>query len=169
MARLPIKIYPDPVLKQKAMPVTTFDTKLKKLLDDMAETMYEAHGVGLAANQIGSLERIVVIDVSEDRNELRHLVNPEIIERSGKKKGEEGCLSIPNYRDNVERSTTLKVRAQDATGKHFEFEADGLLAVCIQHEIDHLDGILFIDRLSRLKREFFKKWLEREALLDNTD
>ncbi len=169
MARLPIKIYPDPILKQKASPVTVFDAKLKKLLDDMAETMYEAHGVGLAANQIGSLERIVVVDVSEDRNELLHLINPEILNRNGKKKGEEGCLSIPGFRDNVERSSSLTLRAQDATGKQFEIEADGLLAVCIQHEIDHLDGILFVDRLSRLKREFFKKWLEKEGPLENTD
>jgi len=162
MALLDIKIYPDPILKQKAEDVTVFDQKLEKLLDDMAQTMYAAPGVGLAAPQIGICQRVAVVDVSEDRNDLIHLVNPEIILREGKKSGEEGCLSIPEYRDTVERSASISVRAFDKKGKQFEFDATDLLSVCVQHELDHLDGVLFVDRLSRLKRELFKKWVQKQ-------
>lgn len=161
MANLEIKIYPDPVLKEKAKPVTTFDSKLKKFVENMIETMYVESGIGLAANQVGSLERVFVVDVSEDGNNPLVFINPEITERSGKKKGEEGCLSIPSYRDVVERSTTITIKAQDISGQEFTLQADGLMAVCIQHELDHLDGILFVDRLSHLKKQLFKKWLEK--------
>lgn len=157
-----LRFFPDPVLTKAATAVTKFDTPLRTLLKDMGETMYDAGGIGLAAPQIGISERIVVIDVSEDRNDLMFLVNPEIIKKSGKRSGEEGCLSIPGYREIVERSDLVTVRAQDESGKEFEFEADGLLSVCVQHEIDHLDGVLFIDRLSRLKKELFKKWLIKQ-------
>jgi len=161
MASLEIKIYPDPVLKEKAKPITTFDSKLKKFVENMIETMYVESGVGLAANQVGSLERVFVVDVSEDGNSPLVFINPEIVERSGKKKGEEGCLSIPSYRDIVERSSIITVKAQDLSGQEFTLQAEGLMAVCIQHELDHLDGILFVDRLSHLKKQLFKKWLEK--------
>jgi peptide deformylase len=161
MAHLPIKIYPDPVLKEKAQVVTTFDSKIKKLAEDMIETMYKEEGVGLAANQVGSLSRIFVLDVSENGDDPVPFINPEIIKKAGKKKGDEGCLSIPGFREIVERSETITVKAQDVEGNFFELEAEGLLSVCIQHELDHLDGILFIDRLSHLKKQLFKKWLEK--------
>jgi peptide deformylase len=161
MASLEIKIYPDPVLKEKAKPITTFDSKLKTFVENMIETMYVESGVGLAANQVGSLERVFVVDVSEDGNSPLVFINPEIVERSGKKKGEEGCLSIPSYRDIVERSSIITVKAQDLSGQEFTLQAEGLMAVCIQHELDHLDGILFVDRLSHLKKQLFKKWLEK--------
>lgn len=157
-----IVIFPDPVLKQVAQPVSSFDRALHKLLDDMAHTMYEAPGVGLAANQVGELTRVAVVDVSRDQDELIELINPEIVSRQGKTSGEEGCLSIPDYRDVVERSERISVKYLDRSGKPLTLEADGLLSVCIQHEIDHLDGVLFVDRLSRLKRELFKKWLKKQ-------
>ena len=163
MAKLNLRFYPDPVLKQKTDLVTEFNSKLDKFLNDMADTMYAEKGVGLAAPQVGSLQRITVIDVSEERNDLKFFINPEIIKKQGKSSGEEGCLSIPGYRDVVERGDIITVRAQDKDGNPFELEASGLLAVCLQHEIDHLDGILFTDRLSRLKRELFKKWYKKQT------
>ncbi len=162
MTILDLRIFPDPVLKQKATPVVAFDSNLKTLLKNMAETMYYEKGVGLAAPQVGITHRLVTIDVSEERTDLKLLVNPEIIKKQGKCSGEEGCLSIPGYRDVVERSEIITVKAQDPDGEVIEFEASGLLSVCIQHEIDHLDGVLFIDRLSRLKKELFKKWLKKQ-------
>jgi peptide deformylase len=161
MAHLPIKKYPDPVLKEKAHLVTSFDSKIKKLAEDMIETMYKEDGVGLAANQVGSLSRIFVLDVSENGDNPIAFINPEITKKAGKKKGDEGCLSIPGFREIVERSATVTVKAQDVDGKTFELEAEGLLSVCIQHELDHLDGTLFVDRLSHLKKQLFKKWLEK--------
>lgn len=162
MAKLELVIYPDPILKQSASPVVEFKRELHQLVDSMAETMYHEGGVGLAANQVGVLKQVTVIDISKKSSELREFINPKIISREGKASGEEGCLSIPGYRDIVERSATVTVQALDRHGKEFELEADGLLAVALQHEIDHLNGVLFIDHLSRLKREMFKKWLKRQ-------
>lgn len=154
MALLPILQYPHPILEQKAEKVVDFNEKLKQLAQDMADTMYKAPGVGLAANQVGVLLRIVVIDVSEDNSDLRVLVNPEIVEQSNTCiPHEEGCLSLKGYYDTVKRPDFVKVKAQDLNGQPFEFEATGLLAVCVQHEIDHLNGIVFIDHLSRLKKD----------------
>ncbi|MDE1176038.1 MAG: peptide deformylase [Edaphobacter sp.] len=147
--------YPDPVLAKKGEPITVFDKKLKTLVDDMFESMYEAQGIGLAAPQIGLSQRLTVIDVSfkKDPEQRIVLINPEIIEREGEQYEEEGCLSLPDIRDKVKRASWVKVRAQDADGKWFEIEGDELLARAFQHEIDHLDGVLFIDRISRLKKE----------------
>src|SRR5882762_8827207 len=147
--------YPDPVLAKKGAPVTEFDAKLKKLVDEMFESMYAAQGIGLAAPQISISQRLTVIDVSFKKNpeEKLVLINPEIIEREGKQFEEEGCLSLPEIREKVHRAAKVKVRAQDVTGEWFEVEGEELLARALQHEIDHLDGILFIDRLSRLKRD----------------
>lgn len=156
-----LRIYPDPVLKQKCAAVTDFDAALSKLLDDMTHTMYTNAGIGLAAPQVGILKRLLVLDVSEERNEPHHFINPKIVSASGSITYEEGCLSIPDYRDTVKRNREIIVQASDRGGNEFELKAEGLLAVCIQHEIDHLDGILFIDRLSRLKRELFKRWYKK--------
>jgi len=163
MTLLPILTYPNPTLKEKCLDVTTFDAELSKTLDNMLETMYDANGVGLAGSQVGILKRITVIDISEAENEKLELVNPTIIEQTGKTSSEEGCLSIPEYQAVVTRSDKIKVQAYDRNGKEFELDADELLAICIQHEIDHLDGILFVDRLSRLKREMFKQWLKKRG------
>ena len=151
----PIVKFPDPILQQPAEPVTVFDAELRKLVDDMFTSMYDAQGIGLAAPQIGISKRLTVIDLSfqkkpEDRIVL---INPEVIEIKGKQVEEEGCLSLPEIRDRVVRAAEVKVRAQDADGKPIEVEGSELLARAIQHEIDHLDGILFIFRLSRLKRD----------------
>lgn len=164
MSVLDIRIYPDPVLKQQAAPVTEFDSKLERLLRDMADTMYDADGIGLAAPQVGILQQIAVIDVSEKRDQVLHFINPVITERSGETPSEEGCLSIPEYRDTISRNTNITVQAVDPSGTAFELKADGLLAICLQHEIDHLNGVLFVDHLSRLKREFFKRWLKKQLL-----
>ncbi len=154
MAVLPIIQYPDPVLTAKAEPVTTFDDELRQLAADMAETMYAAPGVGLAANQVGILKRIVVMDVSEDHSDLKVLINPVILSYSDTFEDcEEGCLSLKGLYEKVKRPDTVVVRAQDLNGNFFEYEADGILAVCSQHELDHLDGKVFIDHLSRLKRD----------------
>ncbi|MFZ0517755.1 MAG: peptide deformylase [Acidobacteriaceae bacterium] len=151
----PIVKFPDPVLQKPAEPVTVFDDELRKLVDDMFTSMYDAQGIGLAAPQIGISKRLTVIDLSfqkkpEDRIVL---INPEVIEIKGKQVEEEGCLSLPEIRDRVVRAAEVKVRAQDADGNPIEVEGTELLARAIQHEIDHLDGILFIFRLSRLKRD----------------
>jgi len=147
--------WPDPVLARPGEPVTVFDAKLKKLVDEMFESMYAAQGIGLAAPQISISQRLTVIDVSFKKNpeEKLVLINPEIIEREGKQFEEEGCLSLPEIREKVHRAAKVKVRAQDVNGDWFEVEGEELLARAMQHEIDHLDGILFIDRLSRLKRD----------------
>ena len=151
----PIVKYPDPLLARKADPVTAFDAELAKLADDMFESMYAAEGIGLAAPQIGVSKRLFIVDTSLGKNTTERLVliNPEIVEREGKQVEEEGCLSLPDIRDKVNRSFRVRVRAQDVSGKWFEVEGDELLARALQHENDHLDGILFIDRLSRLKRD----------------
>jgi peptide deformylase len=147
--------WPDPVLAKPGEKVTVFDAKLKKLTEEMFESMYVAQGIGLAAPQIAISKRITVIDVSFKKNPADRivLINPEIVEREGKQVEEEGCLSLPEIREKVSRAAKVKVRAQDVTGKWFEMEGEELLGRAIQHEIDHLDGVLFIDRLSRLKRD----------------
>ncbi|BBF22269.1 peptide deformylase [Sutterella megalosphaeroides] len=154
MAVLPIVQYPNVALSSRAEPVTEFNEELKQLAADMTETMYAAPGVGLAANQVGVLKRIVVIDVSEDKSDLKVLVNPSVVEHSDTLKDyEEGCLSLKGLYEHVKRPDHVRVRAQDLDGNPVEFEAEGILAVCVQHEIDHLDGVVFIDHLSRLKKD----------------
>jgi peptide deformylase len=151
----PIVKFPDPILQQPAEPVTVFDAELRKLVDDMFASMYDAQGIGLAAPQIGISKRLTVIDVSFQKNPKDKivLINPEIVFKNGKQVEEEGCLSLPEIRDRVVRAAEVKVRAQDAEGNSIEVEGTELLSRALQHEIDHLDGILFIFRLSRLKRD----------------
>lgn len=161
MAILQIRHYPDPVLKKKAQPVTEFTAELRQLAGDMTETMYAAPGVGLAAPQVGVSKRLAVIDCAAKDEEpaLIVLVNPEIVASEGDCFEEEGCLSVPGYYAKVNRSAQVRLRFQDLDGAHHEIETDGLLAIACQHEIDHLDGILFVDHLSPLKRSMFrKKW-----------
>ena len=164
MALLKILRYPDPRLHKVAKPVTEFGTeRLRKLVADMAETMYDAPGVGLAATQVDVHERVVVIDVTEDQSQLIVFINPEITWASDEKQVyDEGCLSVPGIYDGVERPSRVKVRAWDADGTEFEVEADGLLAVCIQHEMDHLMGKVFVEYLSPLKRNRIKAKLQKE-------
>ena len=163
MAIKKILTYPDPVLRKNVEPVTCFDESLKELARDLAETMYDAPGAGLAANQIGVCLRVVVIDISDDKNEKKPLVlvKPEIIEKEGCQVDEEGCLSVIDLTAKVERYSKLLVRAQDLEGKTLEFPAEDFFARVIQHELDHLNGILFIDRLSALKRALYKKRLKK--------
>ena len=168
MALLPILKFPDPRLHTVAKPVQEIDDRIRKLVKDMAETMYDAPGVGLAATQVDVHERVVVIDVSESGNELLVLINPEITWKSEELKVyEEGCLSVPDTYDKVERAASIRFKAQDENGQWYEKEADGLLAVCVQHELDHLDGKVFVEYLSVLKRERIRSRLrkqQREAL-----
>ncbi|HMM47861.1 MAG TPA: peptide deformylase [Thiobacillaceae bacterium] len=163
MAILDILHYPDARLHTVARPVAEVDARVRKLIDDMAETMYAAPGIGLAATQVDVHERVVVIDVSESHDALRVFINPEIIARSGTEESEEGCLSVPGIFDKVKRAERVTVRALGRDGKPFELEADGLLAVCIQHELDHLDGKVFVDYLSNLKRSRIKTRLAKQA------
>lgn len=158
-----IVIWPDPILKEIANPVDRVDDSLRRLLDDMAETMYAADGVGLAAPQIAELKRCIVIDTSprQEGQKLIHLVNPEIVKTEGRTSYTEGCLSIPGEAEDVERAAKVWVRALDYRGKPFELEAEGLLAIAIQHEHDHLEGTLFVDHLSSLKRELIKKRMKK--------
>jgi peptide deformylase len=153
--------FPDRRLRTKAKEVTVFDQAIKKLVADMIETMYEAKGVGLAATQINEHQRVIVIDVSEEKNEPLCLINPEIIEKEGIEESEEGCLSVPGFFENITRAEHVKIKAQDKEGEPFEMEAGELLSVCIQHEMDHLDGKLFVDYLSPLKRQRIKAKLEK--------
>lgn len=161
MAVLKIRTYPDPVLHQKAEPVEDIDKSIKKLAKDMADTMYAAPGIGLAANQVGVLKRIIVLDL-QDRDGQRGLItliNPEIIQASGSIKHEEGCLSVPGFYAKVNRFGHVIVKGKNLDGETVELDATGLLAVVLQHEIDHLDGLLFVDRLGPVGRELFKrKW-----------
>ena len=170
MAILPILCSPDPRLHKVAQPVAQVDERIQTLVKDMLETMYDAHGIGLAATQIDAHVRVVVIDVSEERNEPMTLINPEILWASEEKQlGEEGCLSVPGIYDGVERSTSVKVRALDENGKSREIEAEGMLAICIQHEMDHLMGKVFVEYLSPLKRNRIKTKLvkaQKQALKD---
>jgi peptide deformylase len=149
---LPILEYPDPRLKKVASPVTVFGPEIERLVRDMAETMYEAPGIGLAATQVDVHKRVIVIDISETRDQLRVFVNPELLLAEGEAECEEGCLSVPGYYDKVTRPANIRVRAQNERGETFELATDGLLAVCIQHEMDHLLGKVFVDYLSPLKR-----------------
>jgi peptide deformylase len=170
MSLLPILRYPDPRLHKVAKPVAVFDERLKKLAADMAETMYEAPGVGLAATQVDVHEQLVVIDTSETHDQLQVFVNPEILWASEEKQVyDEGCLSVPGIYDGVERPARVKVRAFDLEGQPFELEADGLLAVCIQHEMDHLKGKVFVEYLSPLKRNRIKTKLLKEERELNRD
>ncbi len=163
MARLDILHYPDARLHTVAKPVQAVDARLRKLVEDMAETMYAANGIGLAATQVNVHERVIVIDISEARKELRVFINPELVAKSGQMEGEEGCLSVPGIYDRVTRAERVTVRALDRDGNAFELEADGLLAVCIQHEMDHLAGKVFVDYLSGLKRNRIKTKLAKQA------
>jgi peptide deformylase len=162
MALLPILEFPDPRLRTRAEPVEKVDADIRRLIDDMFETMYAAPGIGLAATQVNVHKRLLVIDISESRKEPLALINPQIIARDGVEETEEGCLSVPGIYDKVTRAEKIRVRALDRDGKQIEFNADGLLAVCIQHEMDHLDGKLFVDYLSELKRTRIRKKLEKE-------
>ena len=162
MSRLTILEYPDPRLRTRARPVERFDAALGQLIDDMFETMYEAPGIGLAATQVDFHRRLIVMDVSEDRTEPLVFINPEILERDGAVKTEEGCLSVPNIYDDVQRAARIRVRAQDRTGAVFERDLEGVLAVCLQHEMDHLEGKLFVDYLSDMKRDRIRKKLDKE-------
>jgi peptide deformylase len=162
MSRLTILEYPDPRLRTRARPVERFDAALGRLIDDMFETMYEAPGIGLAATQVDVHRRLIVMDVSEDRSEPLVFINPQILEQVGAIKTEEGCLSVPNVFDDVQRAARIRIRAQDRTGAVFERELEGVVAVCLQHEMDHLEGRLFVDYLSDLKRERIRKKLDRE-------
>ncbi len=161
MALLTILEYPDARLKRIAAPVTEFTPAIKKLVDDMAHTMYEAPGIGLAATQVDVHKRVIVIDTSETKNDLKVFINPEIIVADGEIVGEEGCLSVPEYYESVRRAAHVVVRAQDATGNTFELEATELLAVCIQHEMDHLKGIVFVEHLSQLKQIRIKNKMKK--------
>lgn len=163
MALLPILRFPDPRLKKVATPVTKIDDGIRRLAADMAETMYEAPGIGLAATQVDVHKRVVVIDVSEDKSDLRVFVNPELDNCLGLTVGEEGCLSVPGIYDKVERAERVTVRYLDLDGKARVLEADGLLAVCIQHEIDHLNGKVFVDHLSQLKQTRIRSKLAKQA------
>ena len=153
MALLPILHYPDPRLHKVAAPVTVVDDRIRQLVKDMAETMYAAPGIGLAATQVDVHQRLLIIDISETRDQLQTFINPEILERSGEAETEEGCLSVPGIYDKVTRAERVKVQALNTQGEKFTLEAEGLLAVCIQHEIDHLDGKVFVEYLSRLKQQ----------------
>jgi peptide deformylase len=167
MAVLDILRYPDARLNKVASPVASVDDRIRRLVQDMADTMYAAPGIGLAATQVDAHERVIVIDTSEDKNDLLVLINPEIVASGGEKKTyEEGCLSVPGIYDDIERPGRITVRALNARGETFELEAEGLLAVCIQHEMDHLQGKVFVQYLSRLKQSRIKSKmakLDRQA------
>lgn len=161
MAILNILHFPDPRLRVKATPVEKVDDALRRLIDDMLETMYEAPGIGLAAVQVNVPRRLLVIDITEDKSDPRCYINPEIIAHEGLIKMEEGCLSVPNIYEPVDRYEKIRIKALGRDGKPFEEDAEGLLAVCLQHEIDHLDGKLFVDYLTVMKRERIKKKMEK--------
>jgi peptide deformylase len=162
MSRLTILEYPDPRLRTRAKPVEEFDATLSRLIDDLFETMYSAPGIGLAATQVDVHRRLIVMDVSEDRSAPLVFINPEILEREGEAKTEEGCLSVPGIFDDIQRAARVRVRAQDRTGAVFEQDLDGVVGVCLQHEMDHLEGKLFVDYLSDMKRDRIRKKLEKE-------
>lgn len=161
MALLPILRYPDPRLHTVARPVDRVDEQIRQLINDMAETMYAAPGVGLAATQVDAHVRVIVIDVSETRDDLRVFVNPQLVAASGEAEREEGCLSVPDVYEKVRRAERITVRALDANGEPFELEAEGLLAVCVQHEMDHLEGKVFVEKLSRLKQSRIRSRLKK--------
>jgi len=162
MARLTILEYQDPRLRTRAEPVTVFDPALQQLIEDMFETMYAAPGIGLAATQVNVHRRLIVIDVSKEANQPQVFINPEILSREGLGKVEEGCLSVPGIFDDIERAEKIRIRALDRSGVAYERDLEGMLAVCLQHEMDHLDGRLFVDYLSDLKRERIRRKLDKE-------
>ena len=162
MSKLHILEYPDPRLRTVAAPVSDFAAGLQQLIDDMAETMYAARGIGLAATQVDQHIRLLLLDVSETRDQLLVFINPELLDRSGSTRNEEGCLSVPEIYAEIKRAEEVTVRAQNASGEWFEQQLDGLAAICLQHEMDHLQGRLFVDYLSPLKRNMLKKKLTRQ-------
>jgi peptide deformylase len=162
MTKLVILEYPDPRLRKKAAPVDGIDDALRQFIDNLLETMYSANGVGLAATQVDVHKRIIALDVSETRDQPLVLINPEILSKDGEGPGEEGCLSLPGIYDKLSRATHIRVRAVGRDGRAFEMDAEGLLGVCIQHEMDHLEGKLFVDYLSELKRTLIRRRLEKE-------
>lgn len=161
MALLEILHHPDTRLRKKAVPVTAVDDATRQLVDDMLETMYDAQGIGLAATQVNVHQRVVVIDLSEEKNEPMCFINAEILSKEGAIEHEEGCLSVPDYYEKVTRAEKIRVKALDKSGNSFEMDAEGLLAICVQHELDHLDGKLFVDYLSSLKQQRVRKKLEK--------
>ncbi len=163
MALLQILHYPDPRLHKVAKAITQVDDDIRQLAADMAETMYAAPGIGLAATQVDRHIRMILVDISETKDQLRTLINPEILAKDGETVYEEGCLSVPGIYDKVTRAEHIKVKALDLQGNPFEFEADGLLAICIQHEIDHLDGKVFVEYLSRMKQDRIRQKLKKQA------
>ena len=167
MALLEILKYPDPRLRTVAKPVAEVTDELRQLIEDMLETMYAAPGIGLAATQVDFHERLLIIDITEDKTQPLCFINPEILEMSGSIENDEGCLSVPEVYESVERAEHIRVKALDKDGKEFELEAEGLLAVCIQHEMDHLEGKLFVDYLSQLKRSWLKKKLSKARKRDS--
>ena len=162
MAKLKILEFPDPRLRKKATPIETVDDALRTLIADMFETMYAAPGIGLAATQVDVHKRLLITDVSQDQSEPHVFINPEILEKDGVTLSDEGCLSVPGYYEEVERAEHIRVRFLDRDGEQQEMEAEGLLAICIQHEIDHLDGKLFVDYLSEAKRQRIRKKLQKD-------
>lgn len=157
MAILDILVYPDPRLRKVAEPVVAVDDEIRELVKNMTETMYDASGIGLAATQVDVHIQVIVMDISESRDQPMVLINPKILKRDGEQEYDEGCLSVPEYYAPVKRAETITISALDAEGEIFELEADGLLAVCIQHEMDHLQGRVFVDYLSRLKQDRVRK------------
>ena len=166
MALLNILKYPDERLHTVAKPVGEIDERIRTLVTDMTETMYEARGIGLAATQVNVHERVVVMDLSEERNELRVFINPTITVKEGETTYEEGCLSVPGIYDTVTRAERITVEALDIDGKPFKLEADGLLAICVQHELDHLNGKVFVEHLSALKKNHIKTKLKKRSRLE---
>jgi peptide deformylase len=162
MTKLAILEYPDPRLRTRAAAVDVVDDAVRQLAEDLLETMYAANGVGLAATQVDVHRRVIALDVSESRDQPLILINPELVSAEGQGPGEEGCLSLPGIYDKLSRATSIRVRALDRDGKPFEMDAEGLLGVCIQHEMDHLEGKLFVDYLSELKRQLIRRRLEKE-------
>lgn len=163
MAILEILHYPDPRLRNEAKPVTEVDAEIQQLVKDMFETMYDAPGIGLASIQVNVPKRVIVVDVSEEQDQPLCFINPEVVETEGEETMDEGCLSVPGFYETVQRAEKIRVKALNEKGETFEMDADGLLAVCIQHEIDHLDGKLFVDYISPLKRNRIRKKLEKDA------
>ena len=163
MAILEILVYPDQRLRTIAKPVETVDDDIRQLVKDMTETMYEANGIGLAATQVDVHQQVIVMDLSDERDQVRVLINPTIIEKDGEQIYDEGCLSVPEYYAPVKRAEHIKITALDEQGEIYQLEADGLLAICIQHEMDHLEGKVFVDYLSRLKQDRVKKKLVKWA------
>ena len=168
MTKLVILEYPDPRLRKKAAAVAVVDDALRQFIDDLLATMYAANGVGLAATQVDVHKRVIVLDVSESRDNALVLINPEILSAEGNAPAEEGCLSLPGIYDKLSRATRIRVRALGRDGQPFDMEAEGLLAVCIQHEMDHLEGKLFVDYLSELKRALIRRRLEKERKQKST-